>query len=476
MGHGSKGWYVHPVRRTALMAASLSIAVLGLPAGAWAQSSTGTAPTTTGTTTGAATTTGATTPTVPPVTGPPVLSVLRLRKTIVAEQGHARFMLGVKSKTVATVTATIKDAKTKKVVRTLTSSQDHIQGQVWFLVQAVNDQGYQLPAGNYTVSIVAKNSQGTSKPLTGKFLLSLTPPRGRLDGYTVPNLPAIARQLKIAPGGQLVTAVGVKGALVTAGLRRGDVITKINNLDVSTPGQWQAAIKTLPADAPVPIEYRRGATVVSAVLQVPPDWTPAPDYTATFKVLIKRNPKLGYMLASARNRIDVGKPDDAQKQLDAWTPAMQKTGIGQMLQGEILTAKNDLKGALAAYLKATTADPTLAPALLGEGLVLSRLDRTAEAVPVFQAAVAQDPGDAVGQAFLAYALIATNQNDAAIAAATTASTLDTKYEDGPIALGLAQIAAGQKAQGVASLKKGLLLMSDQARADQLIAENLEPNA
>ena len=457
------------------MAASLSIAVLGLPAGAWAQSSTGTAPTTTGTTSGA-TTTGATTPTVPPVTGPPVLSVLRLRKTIVAEQGHARFMLGVKSKTVATVTATIKDAKTKKVVRTLTSSQDHIQGQVWFLAQAVNDQGYQLPAGNYTVSIVAKNSQGTSKPLTGKFLLSLTPPRGRLDGYTVPNLPAIARQLKIAPGGQLVTAVGVKGALVTAGLRRGDVITKINNLDVSTPGQWQAAIKTLPADAPVPIEYRRGATVVSAVLQVPPDWTPAPDYTATFKVLVKRNPKLGYMLASARNRIDVGKPDDAQKQFDAWSPAMQKTGIGQMLQGEILTAKNDLKGALAAYTKATAADPTLAPALLGEGLVLSRLDRTAEAVPVFQAAVAQDPGDAVGQAFLAYALIATNQNDAAIAAAITAATLDTKYEDGPIALGLAQIAAGQKAEGVASLKRGLLLMSDQKRADQLIAENLEPNA
>lgn len=475
MGHGSKGWYVGPVRRTALMAASLSIAVLGLPAGAWAQNSTGTAPTTTDTTTGA-TTTSATTPTVPRVTGPPALSVLRLRKTIVAEQGHGRFMLGVKSKTVATVTATIKDATTKKVVRTLTSSQDHIQGPVWFLVQAVNDQGYQLPAGNYTVSIVATNSQGTSKPLTGKFLLSLTPPRGRLDGYTVPNLPAIARQLKIAPGGQLVTALGVKGALVTAGLRRGDVITKINNLDVSTPGQWQSAIKTLPADTPMPIEYRRGATVVSATLQLPPDWTPAPDYAATFKVLVKRNPKLGYMLASARNRIDVGKPDEAQKQFDAWSPAMKKTGIGQMLQGEILTAKNDLKGALAAYLRATTTDPTLALALLGEGLVLSRLDRTAEAVPVFQAAVAQDPGDAVGQAFLAYALVATNQNDAAIAAATTASTLDTKYEDGLIALGLAQIAAGQKAQGVASLKKGLLLMSDQARADQLIAENLEPNA
>ena len=45
----------------------------------------------------------------------------------------------------------------------------------------------------------------------------------------------------------------------------------------------------------------------------------------------------------------------------------------------------------------------------------------------------------------------------------------------PFLLGLALIATNQKAQGVAELKKGLLLMSDQKRADQLIAENLEPN-
>ncbi len=473
-GHASNGWYNKAVRRSSFLIISLGIVALGLPAGAWAQTTTGSGSTTSGTTTGTGTTP---TTTVAPITGPPSLTMLRLRKVIRAEQGHGRFLLGVTSKTQATVTVTITDPKTKQVVRKITSSQDHIQGPVWFLVQAVNAQGYQMPAGRYTVSVSAKNSRGTSKALKGKFLLRLTPPRARLDGYTVPNLPAIARQLKIAPSGQLVTALGAKGALVNAGLRRGDVITKINNLDVTTPGQWQSAIKSLPANVPFPIEYRRGSIVTPAELQLPADWTPAPDYAATFKVLVKRNPQsLGYLLASARSRIDAGKPDEAQKQLDAWAPALKKMAIGQMLQGDIDVEKDDLKGALAAYQEAATIDPTLAPALLGKALVLSRLDRTADAVPVFQAAVAQDPADAVGQAFLAYALIVTNQTDAAIVAATAAVSLDPKYDDALVALGLAQIAAGQKSHGVATLKKGLLLMSDQKRADQLIAENLEPNA
>ncbi len=459
------------------MATSLGIVALGLPAGAWAQTTTGTGSTTSGTTTGTGTTAA---PTVKPVTGPPALvGAIRVRKVIIAEQGHARFMLGVTQKTQGTVTVTITDPKTKKVVRTVTSAQDHVQGPVWFLVQAVNDQGYQLPAGPYTISAVEKNSQGTSKALKTRVTLKLTPPRARLDGYTVPNLPAIARQLKIAPGGQLVTALGAKGALVNAGLRRGDVITKINNADVTTPGQWQTAIKALPADAPFPIEYLRAGVPTAAQVQLPPDWTPAPDYAPTFKVLLKREakrPVLGSLVASVRSRIDAGKLPDAQKQFDAWPAGLKTTAIGQMMQGEILLAKNDLKGALKAYESSTAKDATLAPALLGKGLVLSRLDRTADAVPVFQAAVAQDAGDAIGQAFLAYALIATNQNEAAITAATAAMALDAKYEDGPIALGLAQIAAGQKATGVANLKKGLLLMTDQKRADQLIAENLEPNA
>ncbi len=461
------------MRRPALMAVPLAVAVLASPTWAVAQQSQGT------TTSGSTTTTGAaTTPTTPAYTGPPKLSALRLSKVITSQQGHARFMLGMKSAGPITVTVKITSVKGKKVVRTISSAANHPQGSVWFLVQAVNDQGYQLTPGAYTVNITGRDARGRSaKALSARFTLKLTPPRGRLDGYTVPNLPAIARQMKVAPGGQLVTALGAKGAPLTAGLRRGDVITKINNADVTTPGQWTAAIKGIPADRPVPVEYRRGAEVRTAMIQVPPDWNPAPDYAKTFTVLVKRNPNsLGYLLASARNRIDVGKPDEAQAQLAKWSPSLQKTAIGQMVRGEILLAKSDLKGSLAAYNRATVADPNLAPALLGKGLVLSRLDRTDDAVPVFQSAVTSDPGSAIAQAFLAYALITTDQYDGAIAAATEATRLDPMYEDGPVAHGLALIAAGQKSQGVARLRKGLTLMSDQKRAEKLIAENLEPNS
>ena len=72
--------------------------------------------------------------------------------------------------------------------------------------------------------------------------------------------------------------------------------------------------------------------------------------------------------------------------------------------------------------------------------------------------------------------ITTDQYDGAIAAATEATRLDPIYEDGPVAHGLALIAAGQKSQGVARLRKGLTLMSDQKRAEKLITENLEPNS
>jgi tetratricopeptide (TPR) repeat protein len=462
------------MRRSALLAVPLTIAALALPSWAVAQPAPGT--TSTGTTPA---TTGTTTPTTstPAYTGPPRISGLRLRNVVKAQQGHARFMLGLKSAGPATVTIKITSLKEKKVVRTITSAPDEPGGQVWFLVQAVNDQGYQLPNGAYSVSISATDAQGrTAKALKRNFKLELTPPRGRLDGFTVPNLPAIARQLKIPEGGQLVTALGPKGVLVTAGLRRGDVITKINSLDVTTPGQWTAALKALPADTPVPVEYRRGAEVRTGTISVPADWNPAPSYEKTFPVLVKRNPgKLGYLLAAARDRIDAGKPDDAQKLFNKWPKGLQSTGVGQMLQGEILLDKDDLKGALAAYNRAVKADPNLAPALLGQGLVLSRLDRTDEAVPAFQAAVAADPGNAIAQAFLAYALIATDQFDAAIAAATEAVRLDANYEDGYVALGLALIATNQKAKGVAELKKGLLLISDDKRATQLITDNLEPN-
>jgi hypothetical protein len=130
------------MRRSALMAVPLTVAVLAAPTWAVAQQSQGT------TTSGSTPTTGAsTTPTTPRYTGPPKLSALRLSKVVTSQQGHARFMLGMRSAGPITVTVKITSVKGKKLVRTMTSAADHPQGAVWFLVQAVNDQGYQLVPG-----------------------------------------------------------------------------------------------------------------------------------------------------------------------------------------------------------------------------------------------------------------------------------------------------------------------------------------
>ena len=139
---------VIPMRRSALLAVPLSFATLALPTWAVAQQSQGT--TTSGTTTtGSSTATTPAAPAAKPCSGAPTLSGLRLNKVVKAQQGHARFMLGLRSSCDAQVVVKLTNLKDKKVVRTITGPQDDRAGQVWFLVQAVTDQGYQLTPGAY---------------------------------------------------------------------------------------------------------------------------------------------------------------------------------------------------------------------------------------------------------------------------------------------------------------------------------------
>ena len=440
---------------------------------------TGTTGTGTGTTTTGTTGTGSTTTTTTPVDpgGPPKLSALKLAKVVTAQQGHARFLVGLRTRTTATVTVQVYAAKGEKLIRTVTSTQPHAPGRVYFLIEATTEQRYQIPAGVYRQRNQATDAEGRqSNMLKGSFRLKLTTPRGRLDAYTVPLYPALARQMGLQPGGQLVAAVAPGGAAVKAGLRRGDVITSLAGKPVDTLGAWQATLRSIPAETPVPLEYRRGTEVRQGTLSLPPDWTPVADYAPAFKVILEREPKvLAYQLAAARQRIDADKPDEAQTMLDAWPASYRKTAIGQMLQAEILLAQDDVKGALGAYNRAVKADPDLAAAQLGRGLALSRQGRTQEAAAAFGTAEEEDPGDAVAAAFKAYALLATDDTAGALESANRAVALDKLYEDGPIARGLALLAASRRLDGVKALKQGLLLLADPTRAQQLITENLEPN-
>ena len=60
----------------------------------------------------------------------------------------------------------------------------------------------------------------------------------------------------------------------------------------------------------------------------------------------------------------------------------------------------------------------------------------------------------------------------AIAAAQAAVTLDPRYADGFLPLGIALLGNDDRAGGVKALRRGLILLEEPERADQLIAQHL----
>ena len=84
---------------------------------------------------------------------------------------------------------------------------------------------------------------------------------------------------------------------------------------------------------------------------------------------------VGMLLPQISDSISKGVIDAAVVPWEV-VPAVKLDELATLGRNEfcfILLAKNDVKGALAAYEAATKKDPNLAPALLGQGLALSRL-------------------------------------------------------------------------------------------------------
>jgi tetratricopeptide (TPR) repeat protein len=203
---------------------------------------------------------------------------------------------------------------------------------------------------------------------------------------------------------------------------------------------------------------------------------PAADYARALDVVQRREPnRLAYAYAGVKQLIDAGKVDDARKLLDAWRPAWRDGGIGQLLLGDVLSAKGQAKQALGAYNRSRTADPGLTAAEFGRGLALSNLNRNPEAAEAFAKVLVVDPYDAAAASFRAYLLVRADSPQDALAAADQSIELDGAYEDGYLARGLALLAASRRAEGLRALRTGLLLLPDRNRAKQIIITNLEPN-
>ncbi len=423
--------------------------------------------------------TSPTTPTTPanptPAAGPPKLGSLRLPAVVSAQQGHARFLVGIRLSAPAKLTVQVLSSA-GKVVQARTDATARKAGRAYIRVEAVDTRGFQLLQGAYTMRIQATDDRGrTSAAVQGPFRLRLTTPRGLFDAYTVPLWRGFRRQAGTTTPGQLVAVVGPKGVLATAGLRRGDVITSLNGTTVAQPGAWQTALRGLPAEKAVQIQYVRKGQVLTASFQPKPDWEAAPDYAKSLAVAVKREPKvMAYGVAQVRQLIDSAKLADAKELIDAWPAAWKASAPGQLVQADLLAKAGRWKQALGAYNRARKKDDTLAAAEFGRGLALSELKKTNPAIVAFGAAGTLDPTDASAFGFRAYALLQVDRDADAVAAARQAVALDARYADAFLPFGIALIATGDKAGGVKALRRGLVLLEEPDRADELITQHLDP--
>ena len=183
---------------------------------------------------------------------------------------------------------------------------------------------------------------------------------------------------------------------------------------------------------------------------------------------------LAYAVAQARQLIDSAKLADAKALVDEWPEAWRASAPGQLVQADLQAKAGRWKPALGAYNRARKKDKTLAAAEFGRGLALSELKKTNLAIVAFGAAATLDPTDASAFGFRAYALLQVNRDADAVAAARQAVALDARYADAFLPFGIALIATGEKPAGVKALRRGLLLLEEPDRADQLIAQHLDP--
>ncbi len=413
-----------------------------------------------------------TAPTAP--VGPPSLDSLRLPNVISAQQGHARFLVGVRLATPSKLMVQVVASRGGKIVQTVTDARPRRAGRAYFRVEGVDSSGFQLVPGAYRLRLQATDTQGRTSPVLERtFKLRLTPPRGLFDAYTVPLWRTFRRQAGTTVPGQLVAVVAPKGAAATAGIRRGDVITKIAGESVGTPGALAVALRALPAQKAVTVELVRGGRPLAVTMEPKPDWETVAGYSKSLRVAVAREPKsIALANARARQLLDAGKLAPAQALVDAWPVSWRDSAPGQLLVGDLLAKASKWKPALGAYNRARAKDGTMGAAEFGRGLALAGLGRNGPSTIAFAAAAADDPGDPAAQGFLAYALLRDGRTAEAVAAAQAAVKLDPRYADGFLPLGIALLGSNDRPGGVKALRRGLILLEEPERADQLIAQHL----
>jgi len=394
-------------------------------------------------------------------------------KKVTGQRGHGRILVGVRLSRAGTVTAQIASLKDGVLRRTVTQERRHPKGRAFLRIDAIGDDGFQLSQGVYRITLSATDPRGRlSNELTRNFRLKLTPPRGRFDAYTVPLLPAFRRE---NPVGQLIAVVGPGGAVADAGIRRGDIVTRIGTRWITGPGSLARAQRALLANRAVKVRIIRGGKLIIVKMTPKPDWTAPPDFERSLRVATGREPNdFAVHYARVSQLIDVGKLQGAERLKGAWRRSWRSSAPSHYLDGRILLAEGRDKPALGAYIRATKRDPSFAKAFFGQGSALSSLQKRTRAVTAFDKAAGLDPRDAAAPAFAAYVLIGKNDFGTALERANQAVQIDPLYPDAHIPRGIALLGRNQRAPGLQALRRGLLDLDSTPRAERIIDENLEP--
>jgi Flp pilus assembly protein TadD len=455
------GWYACCSMRLRHILGVLAVGALLLPV----LSTAAPAPTTTGGTT-----------TAPPAAPLPSLSNVIVPATVTARQGHVRFLVGLRTKTEARIIVRIVSVRTGKIVRTAKITGRHAPGRVWMSIAANTDRGNQLPAGRYRLQIYGVDANAKrSAIITRGIRLAFRAPRGVLHVYTVPAWPSIIAGISTVAGGQIVAGVGSGTPAALGGLQRGDVIHTVNGINVDARGAWFVAMRNVPANVDVPVEIDRAGVRQTLQIKLPPDWTLPPNYRAVLDETLATAPGvLAYKYASIREFLDRRDVTGARTSYNAWVAAEKSSAPGQLLSGAILSAEAQYLAAAGEFNQALTLDPTMAAASFQQGLNRTANKQNDRAITAFATARTLDPTDAISATFHAYALLGANNFTEALAAADVAVALDPRYEEARIARGIALIGLTRTAEGVADIKRGLLLLADPVRAEQIIASSLEP--
>jgi Flp pilus assembly protein TadD len=397
-----------------------------------------------------------------------------MSKKVIGQRGHARILVGVRLSRAGTVTAQIESFKDGVLRRTVTQEKRHPKGRAFMRMDATGDDGFQLSQGVYRITVSATDPKGRlSNKLARNFRLTLTPPRGRFDAYTVPLLPAFRRK---NPVGQLIAAVAPGGAAADAGIRRGDVVTRIGGRWITTPGSLANAKRALLANRAIKVRIVRDGTLFVVKMTPKPDWTARPEYDRTLRVASTRA-KNDFAIHYARvaQLIDIGKLRGAKRVKGAWRRSWRNSAPSQYLDGRIKLAEGRDKPALGAYIRAAKKDPKFTEAIFGQGSALSSLEKRKRAVAAFDKAAELDPKSASARAFAAYVLIGQDDFESALERANQAVQIDRLYPDAQIPRGIALLGRGEKATGLQALRRGLMDLDSTSRAERIIDENLEPS-